>query len=108
MKAAEVFAQVDEAFDPQRAGKLRAVFQFNLSGQDGGDWFITVADQKCRVDTGTAEKSDVTVKMDADDFVKMVDGQLQPVVAFMQGRIKLEGDMNLAMKVQELFAGHSK
>jgi len=104
MKAADLFAQVDEAFDPEKAGNLRAVFQFNLSGEDGGDWYITIADKKCQVDTGSAEKPSVTVKMDAGDFVKMVDGDLQPVVAFMQGRIKLEGDMNLAMKVQDLFA----
>jgi putative sterol carrier protein len=108
MKAAEVFDQVNDAFDPKKAGNLRAVFQFNLSGPDGGDWFITVADQNCQVDTGIADKADVTVGMDADDFVKMVEGDLQPVVAFMQGRIKLQGNMDLAMKVQELFAGASK
>lgn len=105
MKPADVFAQVDAAFDPKKAGKLRAVFQFCLSGADGGDWHITVADQKCSVASGRAGKPSVTVKMDGADFVKMVNGELQPVNAFVQGRIKLEGDMDLALKVQELFAG---
>ncbi len=108
MKAADVFAQVTDAFDPVKAGKLNAVFQFNLTGDDGGDWYITVVNQTCSVAEGSAPSPKVTVRMDADDFVKMVNGELQPVVAFMQGKVRLEGDMNLAIKVQELFAGASQ
>jgi putative sterol carrier protein len=42
--------------------------------------------------------------MTADDYVKMASGELNPVVAFMQGKIKLQGDMSLAMRIQEIFA----
>jgi putative sterol carrier protein len=65
---------------------------------------VIVDEGTCRVVEGVVEKPDVTVGMAAEDYVKMTTGQLQPVVAFMQGKIKLQGDMNLAMKVQELFA----
>jgi putative sterol carrier protein len=105
MKAADVFNQMVNEFQPDRAGNLRAQFQFRLTGQDGGDWLVAVANKTCTVTQGVADKPDVTISMDATDFVKMVNGELQPVVAFMQGKIKLQGDMNLAMKVQELFAG---
>jgi len=103
MNAAEIFAQLPQAFLPEKAGDLRATFQFNLSGEDGGNWGVTIADGKCTVVEGQANKPDVTVSMAAEDFVKMISGQLQPVVAFMQGKIKLQGDMNLALKIQELF-----
>ena len=105
MNAANIFAEMTQAFQPEKAGDLQAVFQFNLSGEEGGEWAVTVANRTCTVTEGEAEKTDVTVAMDATDFVKMVNGKLQPVVAFMQGKIKLRGDMDLAMKVQELFAG---
>ena len=105
MKAADIFSEVVSEFKPERAGDLRARFQFRLTGQDGGDWVVTVANRECVVTEGVVEKPDVTIGMDASDFVKMVNGELQPVVAFMQGKIKLQGDMNLAMKVQELFGG---
>ncbi|GAB4529945.1 MAG: hypothetical protein Kow0063_07460 [Anaerolineae bacterium] len=103
MNPAEIFAQMPEAFLADKAGNLRATFQFNLSGDEGGDWAVTVADGVCTVAEGQAEKPDVTVGMDAGDFVKMISGELQPVVAFMQGKIKLQGNMNMAMKLQELF-----
>jgi putative sterol carrier protein len=104
MNAAEVFAQMPEAFLADKAGNLRATFQFNLSGEGGGDWAVTIADGTCSVVEGKADKADVAVSMAAGDYVKMTTGELQPVVAFMQGKIKLQGDMNLAMKIQELFA----
>lgn len=104
MNAAEVFAQMPQAFLADKAGDLRAIFQFNLSGEGGGDWTVAIANGTCTVAEGNADKPDVTVSMVADDYVKMTTGELQPVAAFMQGRLKLQGDMNLAMKLQELFA----
>lgn len=103
MNATEVFAQMPEAFRPDKAGNLRATFQFNLSGEGGGDWAVSVADGTCTVVEGKTDNPDVTVGMLADDYVKITTGELQPVVAFMQGRLKLQGDMNLAMKLQDLF-----
>ena len=104
MDAAEIFEQMPEAFLAEKAGDLRATFQFNLSGEGGGDWAVAVAGGTCTVTEGKADKPDVTISMAADDFVKMTSGELQPIVAFMQGKIKLQGDMNLAIKVQELFS----
>ena len=104
MNAAEVFAQMPEAFLAEKAGDLQATFQFNLSGEGGGDWAVIVDKGTCRVVEGVVAKPDVTVGMAAEDYVKMTTGQLQPVVAFMQGKIKLKGDMTLAMKVQEIFS----
>ena len=103
MNAAEIFAQMPEAFLAEKAGDLSATYQFNLSGEEGGDWAVTVAGGACTVVEGQAEKPNVTISMDADDFVKMISGDLQPVVAFMQGKIKLQGDTSLALKLQELF-----
>ena len=103
MNAAEIFAGMPQSFRADRAGAMRAVFQFNLSGEGGGNWNVSVADGACNVVEGKASKADVTIAMAAPDFVKMIGGELQPVAAFMQGKIKLQGDMAMAMKLQELF-----
>ena len=103
MNAAEIFASMPQAFRADKAGNLRATFQFNLSGEGGGNWAVTVADGACTVVEGKADKPNVTISMVASDYVKMTAGELQPVAAFMQGKIKLQGDMNLAMRLQELF-----
>ena len=104
MDAAEIFALMPEAFLAEKAGDMRATYQFNLSGEGGGDWAVTIADGACTVMEGQAEKPNVTIGMDAADFVEMISGELQPVVAFMQGKIKLQGDTSLDLKFQDIFA----
>ncbi len=103
MNAADIFAGMAQSFRADKAGAFRGVFQFNLSGDGGGTWNVSVADGACQVAEGKAGKADVTVAMAAPDFAKMIAGELQPVAAFMQGKIRLQGDMAMAMKLQELF-----
>jgi putative sterol carrier protein len=104
MNAAEIFAQMPEAFLAEKAGDLRATIQFNLSGEGGGDWAVAIADGTCTIIEGQAENPELTIGMAANDFVEMITGDLQPMVAFMQGKIRLQGDTGLALKFQELFA----
>ena len=47
-------------------------------------------------------EADATVKVDWDDFQKLVAGQLDPTMAFMQGKLKVLGDMSVAMQLQSL------
>ena len=48
------------------------------------------------------KEADCTVKVDKDDFMSLVNGDLNPMMAFMSGKIKVEGDMGVAMKLQSL------
>ena len=49
---------------------------------------------------GTA---DCTVTLSQEDFVKLAQGKLNPMGAVMSGKMKIDGDMSVAMKLQELF-----
>jgi putative sterol carrier protein len=104
MNAAEIFEQMPDAFQAEKAGNLRTTIQFNLSGEGGGDWAVAIADSTCTIIEGQAEKPELTIGMAANDFVEMIAGDLQPMVAFMQGKIRLQGDTSLALRFQELFA----
>jgi len=74
-----------------------------LSGDDGGQWSVTIADGACNVITGAADNPKSTVRMDAGDYNDMITGKLNPMMAFMSGKVKVEGDLNTVMKFQSIF-----
>ena len=99
----ELFAKMASQFNPEQAEGLNAVVQFNLSGDNGGNWFVTVADGQCDVGEGQAEEPTATVSMDGSDYVDMISGKLSPVTAFMGGKVKVDGDLAAVMKLQTAF-----
>jgi putative sterol carrier protein len=101
---AQIFEQMPSAFLADKAGDLNATVQFDLSGEGGGQWYARVADGKVAVEKGTAENPTATIRMAADDYADLVSGKLNPVNAFMMGKVKVEGDLNTVMKFQTLFA----
>jgi len=97
-------AQALDSFDPQKLAGLDATFLFELSGEKGGQWTVSVADNQIDITERATADPTTTFKMAADDFLAMANGELNPVAAFMQGKIKIEGDMSIAMRLQTLFS----
>jgi putative sterol carrier protein len=96
----QIFENMPERFDPATAGDMDATVQFSLTGDNGGEWYVTVADGDLAVEEGTADNPKSTIIMDADDFVAMSTGELNAMSAFMSGKVKVEGDLNTVMKLQ--------
>ena len=103
MTARELMEALPGAFLPEKAANTKALLQFNLTGEGGGLWAMNVADGKCQVREETASQPDVTVTMAADDFAALYGNQLNPVQAFMAGRIKVSGNVGLVMQLLNWF-----
>src|SRR3990172_5404579 len=82
---------------------MNSTIQFNLSGDNGGEWYVSIKDSKSEVSTGKAAAANMTLSMTAKDYVDMILGKLNGQMAFMSGKLKISGDMGLAMKMQSLF-----
>ncbi|WP_324716644.1 SCP2 sterol-binding domain-containing protein [Carboxydochorda subterranea] len=90
--------------NPQRAGISSGKFQFVLSGEGGGTWTLDVANGKASVQEGPSGGANVTIEMSVADFQEMTAGRLGPVAAYMSGRLRIQGDLGLAMRLQPLLA----
>jgi putative sterol carrier protein len=93
----------EKAFRPEAAEGVDAVIQYHLSGDEGGNWIVNIQDGKCTVAEGQAENPKMTLTADAQDFKDVLTGKANGMQAFMQGKLKLAGDLNLAMKLTSFF-----
>ncbi len=100
---AELFEKMPSQFQADKAGDMDAVILFDLAGDGGGQWSVTIANGACEVTEGAADNPKSTVKMDAGDYHDMITGKLNPMMAFMSGKVKVEGDLNTVMKFQSIF-----
>ena len=93
----------EKAFLPEKAAGLEAVIQYHLTGDEGGDYIINIKDDTCKVEEGVAEDPTMTLTADGQYFGDVLLGKEDGMQGFMQGKLKLQGDLNLAMKLTSFF-----
>ena len=101
--------EVFEKHIPERLSKKPEVvesinnsYQFDLTGDGGGKWVVDLTKPGGEVTEGEKEDAGVVVTMAASDFVALVEGKLNGQMAFLQGKLKIKGDMSLALKLQQV------
>jgi acyl dehydratase len=99
----EVFDKMPEVFNANAAQGLDAVFQYEITGDGGGNWSIIVKDGACQVDEGVHESPTVTLTMSAETWLGIVNKQTNGMQAFMSGQLKATGDIMLAQRIEQLF-----
>ncbi len=98
-----VFDAMPGAFVADAAAGVDVVFQYNISGEGGGDWYSTIKDQTCRVESGTHQKPTCTLKMAGGDFLDLMNGKLPAMQAYTSGKLKIEGDIMKSQLIEKLF-----
>ena len=91
----EIFGRFSSASATVAGKKVK--FDFG----DAGKIFLDGAAGKVSADDAAA---DTTIKVKLEDFVDMAGGKLDPTAAFMQGKLRVEGDMGVAMQLQGVMA----
>jgi len=103
LTAKQIIEGMAANFLPDKATGVAAVVQLNLTGAGGGNYNLTLGDGKCTMAEGTAPTPRLTLTSSVEDFAGIVTGKLDGMAAFSQGKLKLAGDLNLAMKLTQMF-----
>ena len=92
----EIAAKMNDAL--AKAGGLDKSVKFDF----GGDGSVYAHGTEAEVDSG--KEADCTISVDKDDFIALASGNLDPMMAFMSGKLKVAGDMSVAMGLQSIFS----
>ncbi|NWI99503.1 HSDL2 protein, partial [Crypturellus undulatus] len=99
----ETFKVIQGAITEEFVKAIQGVFMFELSGDDGGTWYIDLKNKGGSAGSGKPPvKADVVMSMSSADFVRMFTGKLKPTMAFMSGKLRISGNMALAMRLEKV------
>jgi len=106
-KAQAVFTEVRNALEADGANlvkKIKGVYCFKVKTNDGkeGVWVVDVKNGTGSVKFDSKDKADTTIIMKDDDLVSLMTGKMNPQNAFFQGKLKITGNMALAMKLKDI------
>lgn len=87
--ATEILETLPRRFNPEKAGDYHAVFHFDLSGNDGGQFTVKIEEGKCEVKNGLHGEPNCVVKSKAKTYRNIEYGKLNPQTAFLMGKVKV-------------------
>jgi putative sterol carrier protein len=88
-------------FKPNKAAGVDVTVQINIIGPNGGDWAVTIKNQKLEVKEGTHPSPTLVINMAETDYMDVVNGKMSGEKAFMTGKLKFKGDIALALRLRE-------
>uniref|UniRef100_A0A672LBW9 Hydroxysteroid dehydrogenase-like protein 2 n=1 Tax=Sinocyclocheilus grahami TaxID=75366 RepID=A0A672LBW9_SINGR len=99
----DMFNIIRGILSPDIVKTTQGVYRFELSGDHAGVWYIDLKNDAGSAGSGEPPvKADVVMTLDSSDFIKMFGGKLKPTMAFMSGKLKIKGDMGLAIKLEKM------
>jgi putative sterol carrier protein len=99
----EGFDAMRGSFQSAKARGVHARYQWDLSGPNGGQWWIEVNDGTYKMGKGKIPDPNVTFIARDKDWVSICHDQLSGTWAYLTGRLKVRGDQGVARKLGEMF-----
>ena len=99
----DVFDGMRKSFRADKAKAVHARYQWELSGPNGGQWWIEVNAGKFQMGKGKMDNPNVTFVTSDKDWVALSNGTLGGKWAFFTGRLKIHGSQAAARKLDEIF-----
>jgi multimeric flavodoxin WrbA/putative sterol carrier protein len=91
------------SFNSQAAEDLKIAIQFEVTGKQAGDWFLSIENGKCTYQEGKANSPNLTIKTPSEVWLAIANQEMDGQQAFMEGKYTATGDMSLLMQMKTLF-----
>jgi putative sterol carrier protein len=88
-------------FKPDRAADIDISVQIKITGPDGGNWVLTIKNQKLEVREGVHASPTLSLEMEEADYMDVVNGKMSGEKAFLTGKLRFKGNIALALKLRE-------
>lgn len=100
----EVFEKFKKQFKDTDVSKVNEhlAYQFNITGEGEGSFYAEVKDGKLSIEPYEYYDRDALFICSAENLFKIIAGKLDPVAAFTLGKLKVEGNIDKALKIKEL------
>ena len=98
-----LLAMLPGAYTAAKIQGVNTTVQMNITGTEAGNWYVVTKDNQLTVKKGILPNPEITVSADSADILAMAEGKLDPMKAFMLGKLKVKGDMTEVMKLVQLF-----
>ena len=79
--------------------KEHLAIQFNVRGEADGALYLEIADGKIHIEPYEYYDRNAILTINATNFIKLINGKLDPVIAFTTGKLKVDGDINAALEL---------
>lgn len=99
----EIFDRMSDAFQKDKASGVDAVFQYRITGPDGGLWYAAIKDGACEVHSGEHDRPTTTIIMSDEEFLNLISGKLNAMQAYTSGKLKIQGDLMKSQLIEKLF-----
>ena len=102
----EIFRQMEDRVDPQESQGVEAIVEWHIRLPDAAEpdrFQVAIADGRCKVQRDGTAQPRTTLRVGGLDFLKIVAGQVNPLRLFMFGKMKVEGDLMFAARMNSLF-----
>jgi putative sterol carrier protein len=90
---------IKTSFIPEKAEGVDTIIQLKLTGSQASDWYLIIKDQTCESIQGIHPDPKMTMTVDSEDYIKMAIGEMDATMAFLKGKVKVSGDMAVALKM---------
>ena len=103
MTISELFEMMPGRFNAEAASGMNKTIQWNITGEESGVWAFQIENGAGRVIPGGIENPDITFTVSGKNWLAIAEGKLDSMKAFMTGKLKVKGDMTMAVKMSQLF-----